>query len=715
MELSEQPDESDSRTATVGRKRGFQDHAGTSYDAISISDSSGDEAYSRGQKRRKQSINTNDEEPLEQMPPPNSHDDLGTEVGGGKLAEMSNSILAPVSWNKGIQGGLRTSFSKSTQALHKTAISLDVAEEDAPGEDESPSTSTTPSLNESSKKLRRKKKNAKKKERALDALEAGPEQVLTDAPATTALAYPARNITEDPSEKTASVQQSYLSFVDKGITYLLPFPSERAQRKTDQKSLTNLVGKENFRQKFVPLFFSLNAPLLGHMSGETLCEAFLTYIDTYYSGAKEGAVTSIKGSAGGNKVLRLCNNAIKEALSNQAIILKKSHELKISTSGSSGSPTVGPSGLDSSVGESNSKDEDALSGSNLDPFASHHSPPLIVSASEAMLIKKYFPGIPGDSFSTRCLVCAEAGHLTAACPALICGICQAHGDHFTSSCPQAQLCAKCRQPGHQKSACPEKLSATKGEGAVCAYCGSARHTEQACHYIWRSFKPDAKSIKRTNGMLMYCYSCGSEQHFGPECGLYTAPSLSGNITWSVSNMMQYVTDSNALLRASGTSQNSQPAQTAKRDFTIKGRARTDPISLDSEDDTPFIRPKVEAPPPRGSIRVNDYRPPDDRSERYAPRPPARSDKNSHRPNDDSARYRRERTLSPPPRFPQDNYPRGAPQGDRYPLRDREPGHKANEPHPPYRGNRNGGFTPSNGGAVQRGGHRPNRGGRRGRK
>jgi len=107
--MASPPDESaDSRTQRVGRKRALQDSSQQSREVISLLDSSDDESAPPSKRPRQDSATPSGATTLKEV-------DLTASLG---QASNAQSLSAPESftsgplptWNKGVQGGLRTSF-----------------------------------------------------------------------------------------------------------------------------------------------------------------------------------------------------------------------------------------------------------------------------------------------------------------------------------------------------------------------------------------------------------------------------------------------------------------------------------------------------------------------------------------------------------------------------------------------------------------------------
>lgn len=162
--------------------------------------------------------------------------------------------------------------------------------------------------------------------------------------------------------------------------------------------------------------------------------------------------------------------------------------------------------------------------------------------------------------------------------------------------------------------------------------------------LWRTYVPPTTNIRLIKTLPMDCYMCGKSGHLGPECGLYRGP---GNPTFSKENHLRYVSASGST-QAMGTGKDYTIPPRKKSGINIKGMAN-DVINLDSDEEMEdLIHAKVRPPPHRGNIQVSNInRGTDVRSaftnERNAPMPPTRY-------ANESSRYGRERTFSPPPRY-----------------------------------------------------------------
>lgn len=228
----------------------------------------------------------------------------------------------------------------------------------------------------------------------------------------------------------------------------------------------------------------------------------------------------------------------------------------------------------------------------------------------------YFPPSRLSNPLPNCLDCGQAGHYTAQCGPIVCRSCGDIDVHFTWACPKIVRCPKCRAQGHGISDCPEKLARSKGERTKCDHCGSLDHTETACNSLWRSYKPH--EVKKVTGLHTNCFSCGSDQHYGIDCGLHPPNRLWFSQSFSMNDAQQY---SNNQFSYAGKDYSIKGSSKKKtKDFSIKGRAKNEPIDLDADSDVEdFLHPPVpKAKSGSGIIQINNR---NTRFERYQDTPP----------------------------------------------------------------------------------------------
>lgn len=703
-------DASDSRTSSVGRKRTLQQSVGNTAEATAqspASDSDGGQPSGRANKRAKPNGNGSVEN--DTIPPVTDNSASGAEASQNTPIEKpKDATAAAMSWNKGVQATVRTSLGGSAKATKKAATdnkppAAEKTQEEQPavvGDASAPEP-------EVSKDKTKRGKMTRAQKRALSALD-----VATTKPVKSADASVPGNSNQKSSDSTAPK-------VTKGSDLSLPSPSERRPREKPAGYITR-----DLRTHFVYELLIRNRNVLSKMDLDSIVAACDVYMNKSYSKIekKYGAV-QLKDES----FLGFCRNRLKDAkagtiptsrpVSTASSVNERSLGDILTADSTAASAAHGQSGdIDHSIIANDRGQEENGQPSSLGGFGNNvvslvpetaeegddYSPVLesmvlassgptreteeMLSDAEAALINRYYPGLPRGTI--RCLTCGSNGHLAASCPQLKCSTCGVHGVHFTTSCPKTIRCSKCHQRGHQKPACPEKLALTESEGETCDICGSGNHTEQSCHFLWRSFKPDFGSVRKVRSLVADCYNCGADGHYGPECALSRSASLTGGYTWSMANRDRYV-DPKMSLPAISNGRDYLPAK-PQNGFSIKGSAKSNPVTLDDSDEEDFIRAKIAPPQPKSHIRFTGRQP---LEERYQPQPPPLSSyrepplSNSYRGNDEHFRFGDGRAYSPPPSYP--DYHQGR-YDEQYHSFDHDRDYRSNgQPLLPFRGDNDG--------------------------
>ncbi|PSS20355.1 hypothetical protein M430DRAFT_41672 [Amorphotheca resinae ATCC 22711] len=700
-----QDETEDSRTSEVGRKRD-RDAFQTTLLQDPSSDHSDDDFAQRSHKRFKQDHAQSGSESVEDGIIINTTSPILTDPHPAETSQTlptQHQTISPpppvMTWNKGVQSGLRTSFGSRSQAQAR---------------------GPAPTRGEGGEAVRGSETNHQGEDIA-DALELfskggsnfdSPEEKTVDALESTSASGRISNLgdtnpsaslsssaTEDPKPKSkrnhkkktpsdadeveeAKGKNSSKTAVSKGTSVpkapapkvpgpnlprILPLAMERVYKngkgEFDLREILRdgkPIGIEELSlAEFVSHFLTTNAEKLNGLTGKHVKGAFNAYIGLYYGHLKTQLLDKARAHAATESAREFCAGSLAQAkkdLQKQGKIGENetsNTKLPIANSHQKGEG-IGPKEVEeAALPGSEREDGEMLSPANEDK---DDGPSDLEHELERELLQKYFPSRAGSATAPRCLSCASSGHKTYDCPALTCNICG--GGHSKFTCPENQRCGKCRLKGHQTAECPEKLFATKAETGGCEICQSQDHLETACHFIWRSFAPRPEEIRTVRYIPIYCYVCGANGHYGPECGLHRGKILSGGVTWSKSNLQKYLDPaSNDRAIAAGTDY-SLPSL-PRKGFSIKGIAN-DPITLDDSDDDPnFIRPKVNRPSTNsqrgGTIRfapnsmVNQV--PSTEPSYQRPSNPPRQARPQFGGYAESARYGRERTFSPPPRYP----------------------------------------------------------------
>ncbi|TLS25288.1 hypothetical protein PpBr36_07594 [Pyricularia pennisetigena] len=220
-------------------------------------------------------------------------------------------------------------------------------------------------------------------------------------------------------------------------------------------------------------------------------------------------------------------------------------------------------------------------------------------------LRLYFPRASKTDF---CVICAKNGHRANDCPPPTCRHCQDQG-HTSAQCPTRVRCTKCQRLGHIKKSCPEKLASAAGEAELeCAVCCATDHLEDDCESLWCTYYPDPENIVKVQSIPAFCYSCGADNHFGGDCGLYNISTHSKDDTWTVANRDRYVDPDTDVLPVSWVPP--PPPDPERPDFggrSIVPQRNHIYFESDDEEEGEFIQPPVRSRPPppgRQQIRIN---------------------------------------------------------------------------------------------------------------
>ncbi|KAH6655898.1 hypothetical protein BKA67DRAFT_251620 [Truncatella angustata] len=292
-----------------------------------------------------------------------------------------------------------------------------------------------------------------------------------------------------------------------------------------------------------------------------------------------------------------------------------------------------------------SSKQEASQESDVEPgeVSSDESP--VLSPEEIEHRKLYFPG--SENYHRFCIHCVSSKHNSSSCPQPICQSCGSR-DHTRYGCHATERCGKCFQLGHTTATCQEKLALAKGEREPCAYCRLA-HTEEQCAAIWKSFNHAEVKVKKVKAIPSFCYICGQDGHYGPECGLNSGRTeMDSDLSiWSSAIRDMYVDPSSADAAIAWAGLNAAPSQPGQ-DFHIRGQAKKQShvfyVSSDDSDDG-FIHEPVRRAPSRGNIQINTN----------ASRPAPRRGGFSSLRADESRRRENQREFTPPPAPPLEDY------------------------------------------------------------
>ena len=119
----------------------------------------------------------------------------------------------------------------------------------------------------------------------------------------------------------------------------------------------------------------------------------------------------------------------------------------------------------------------------------------------------------------RCVSCHAPHHMMREiCPLRRCRLCGKVDSHWYRACPTHGRCERCRRRGHREEQCSETSMLAPCAEEPCEVCDSADHTERACPFRYRGYKPASDvSSKKARRIRRSCYKCASDQHWGDDC------------------------------------------------------------------------------------------------------------------------------------------------------------------------------------------------------
>ncbi|KAI1810226.1 hypothetical protein GGS20DRAFT_568442 [Poronia punctata] len=206
--------------------------------------------------------------------------------------------------------------------------------------------------------------------------------------------------------------------------------------------------------------------------------------------------------------------------------------------------------------------------------------------------------------SQYCLSCSGLGHSAHVCPELNCRFCNG-SDHTSYGCPTKHMCGNCHQIGHSSESCEARLRLAPEERSACTFCGAA-HRPEGCPEIWRTFK--STEIKKVKSIPAFCYQCGYDNHYGPECSLSFKAADSAATLWSRTIRDIYVDpNSEDVAIAWADFDPSQLEHESPGEFHVPGQAtrktHTYFVSSDESEEELVHAPVKKKQQPRGEIRI----------------------------------------------------------------------------------------------------------------
>ncbi|KAL7914866.1 hypothetical protein GGI35DRAFT_474578 [Trichoderma velutinum] len=222
--------------------------------------------------------------------------------------------------------------------------------------------------------------------------------------------------------------------------------------------------------------------------------------------------------------------------------------------------------------------------------------------------RRYFPSASDPS--NMCLLCGREGHTADGCTNCACKFC-GQDDHWQYACPSLDLkCDKCDIRGHSATGCAT-VREERGYVFKCSLCHSTAHTDERCTEPWRSFHPEAVTIKTVTALPVSCASCGSSQHFSANCitdRVAFDPTNPTNPTFSMYNMSRYIdaaSTSSAIIGADELAPKQQPGELRIRGHASRANEVRYYSDSDDSDDVQFLSQRAAPKPVRtGRIKVS---------------------------------------------------------------------------------------------------------------
>ncbi|KAF2099443.1 hypothetical protein NA57DRAFT_55411 [Rhizodiscina lignyota] len=76
----------------------------------------------------------------------------------------------------------------------------------------------------------------------------------------------------------------------------------------------------------------------------------------------------------------------------------------------------------------------------------------------------------------------------------------------------------------------------------CSTCDDVGHAEPECYFRFRSFLPWKEEIRKVDRMIVSCYACGANTHFGDDCPDRPHPKEGERTPFSAKEANRYLTE-----------------------------------------------------------------------------------------------------------------------------------------------------------------------------